>query len=126
MRRVGGVIHVLDRYHLEKYLTKLTVPFGEDAKGIRSELYRIICKGTKADFARKVWEFADMLPETANRDAFDESANYILANWTAAKLRLTKVRGRVGSSTEGHVSHVLASRMTKQRNEQTRGNREIS
>ena len=28
---------------------------------------------------------------------------HVLDNWTAAKLRLTKVRGRVGSSTEGHV-----------------------
>ena len=55
-----------------------------------------------------------MLPDTANRDRFHESANYIMTNWTAAKLRLAKTKGKVGSSTEGHVSHALASRMSTQ------------
>ena len=114
MRRIDGVVHVLDRYHLEKHLTKLTAPFGELAKEIRPELYRIICKKTKSTFAKKIWELADMLPDTANRDTFHESANYIMTNWTAAKLRLAKTKGKVGSSTEGHVSHALASRMSTQ------------
>ena len=83
----------------------------EDA---REELYRTICTGTKAEFAQLVWRLKDLLPETANRERFEESANYILGNWTAAKLRLRKTEGKVGSSTEGHVSHVLASRMSTQ------------
>lgn len=37
---------------------------------------------------------------------------YILSNWTAAKLRLGNQEGVKGSSTEGHVSHVLSSRMS--------------
>ena len=81
---------------------------------IRPELYRIICKETKPTFAKKIRELADMLPDTANKDAFHESANYIMTNRTAAKLRLAKTKGKVGSSTEGHVSHVLASRMSTQ------------
>ncbi len=35
-----------------------------------------------------------------------------MSNWTAAKLRLSHQDGVKGSSTEGHVSHVLSSRMS--------------
>lgn len=37
---------------------------------------------------------------------------YILSNWIATRMRLRRSAGVVGSSTEGHVSHVLASRMS--------------
>lgn len=42
----------------------------------------------------------------------EESRDYILSNWGAAKLRLLHKEGVKGSSTEGHVSHVLSSRMS--------------
>ena len=42
----------------------------------------------------------------------NESRDYILNNWTAARLRLKRVEGVIGSSTEGHVYHVLSSRMS--------------
>lgn len=112
MRRIGGVVHVLDRFHLEKCLTKLTCHMKDSAGDARRELYRLICNGKKTEFAQIVWRLQEHLPETANKEKFEENANYILGNWTAAKLRLKKTEGKVGSSTEGHVSHVLASRMS--------------
>ena len=42
----------------------------------------------------------------------NEGADYILNNWTAAKTRLIRRNAVCGSSTEGHVSHVLSSRMS--------------
>ena len=41
-----------------------------------------------------------------------DAKEYILSNWTAEKLRLRHQEGVKGSSTEGHVSHVLYSRMS--------------
>ena len=41
-----------------------------------------------------------------------DAKEYILTNWKAAKLRLKHKDGVKGSSTEGHVSHVLSSRMS--------------
>ena len=114
MRRIGGVVHVLDRFHLEEHLTRLTSHMKDSAGDARSEMYRAICKGKKGDFAQLVWKLQAYLPETANTERYQEAANYILENWTAAKLRLRKTEGKVGSSTEGHVSHVLASRMSTQ------------
>ena len=40
-----------------------------------------------------------------------QNRDFILDNWSAAKVRLTD-RSAVGSSTEGHVYHVLSSRMS--------------
>ena len=114
MRRISGIVHVLDRFHLEKHLTKLISHMGDSSDDARRELYRILYKGTKAQFLELCGELKGYYPEAAGTEGFDESLNYILDNWTAAKLRLRKMEGIVGSSTEGHVSHVLASRMSTQ------------
>ena len=37
---------------------------------------------------------------------------YVLNNWTAARLRLSRKNGVKGSSTESHVSHILSDRMS--------------
>ena len=112
MRKIRGVIHVLDRYHLEQHLTRLTRHMKDSEEDARSELYRVICAGTKAQFAQLLWRLKDHLPDGANQKRFDESGQYLLNNWTAAKIRLRETEGKVGSSTEGHVSHVLSSRMS--------------
>ena len=113
-RQISGLIHVLDRYHLEKHLTKLTGHLKENSQEARKELYRQICRGTKQDFARYVQKLKESLPEGYNLEKYEDSEEYILNNWTAARYRLVKMEGKVGSSTEGHVSHVLSSRMSTQ------------
>ena len=45
-------------------------------------------------------------------DRMEEAREYITSNWMAAKLRLRHKDGVKGCSAEGHVSHVLASRMS--------------
>ncbi|MCI9176590.1 MAG: hypothetical protein HFH49_17040 [Lachnospiraceae bacterium] len=42
----------------------------------------------------------------------EEAAEYILSNWTAAKLRLKHKNGVLVSSAESQVSHILSSRMS--------------
>ena len=41
-----------------------------------------------------------------------EAAKHIKNNWTAAKRRLWRRNGVCACSAEGHVSHVLSSRMS--------------
>ena len=52
IRQIGGAVHVLDRFHLEKHLTKLTGHMKDSAGEVRSELYRVICKGKKRNSCR--------------------------------------------------------------------------
>ncbi len=42
----------------------------------------------------------------------EDARGYLLSNWMAAKLRLSNNEGVIGSSTEGHVSHILSKRMS--------------
>lgn len=112
IRRIAGVTHVLDQYHLEQHISTLANHMLDNAAEARAELHRLICKGTKQAFVEYAWKLQGYLKETANTVRFEESRDYILNNWSAAKYRLKKTDGIVGSSTEGHVSHVLSSRMS--------------
>jgi len=81
----------------------------------RKELYDAIRKQTKADFIKIVECLKDYLPQERRESGIrrlEESRDYILSNWSAAKPRLLHKEGVKGSSTEGHVSHVLSSRMS--------------
>ena len=81
-RGIMNVTFVLDEYHIKQYITKLTSHMKDSADD--------------EDVLKRI-EYA---------------ANFIDANWSAAKYRLKKGKGIVGSSTEGHVYHVLSKRMS--------------
>ena len=52
------------------------------------------------------------LKDETGLNRMEEAREYITSNWMAAKLRLCHKEGVKGCSAEGHVSHVLASRMS--------------
>ena len=82
-KRIAGITSVLDEFHLQKYLLKMTGHMKDSADDARKEL----CDAIKSE-------------------------TYILSNWTAAKIRLKDRETIKGCSAEGHVSHVLSSRMS--------------
>jgi hypothetical protein len=112
MKRLSGTVHVLDEFHLEKYLTRLTGHMKDSQEEATNELRATIRSKTKKDFEELVDELEEYLTGDQGRKRMEESKEYILSNWTAAKLRLKHKDGIVGSSTEGHVSHVLSDRMS--------------
>ena len=81
----------------------------EDAK---KELVHAIRYETKSDFKAVVERLKDCLETETGIKRIEKSSEYILSNWTAARLRLSRKEGVVGCSAEGHVSHVLSSRMS--------------
>lgn len=110
--RIAGITYVLDEFHLEKYLTKLTSHMKDSMEDAKRELYEAIRCKKKEDFEEIVERLRECLDsETGNR-RIEEGREYILSNWTAAKLRLKRKDGLKGCSAEGHVSHVLSSRMS--------------
>ena len=112
MKRIAGITYVLDGFHLEKYLTRLTSHMKDSQWDVKNELKDIIRNKSKQEFE----EFSDMIAEYLENEAglsrIREARAYILSNWKAARLRLNHAEGVRGSSTEGHVSHVLSSRMS--------------
>ena len=110
IKRISGAVHVLDGYHLEKYMTKLTSHMKDSKEDAAKEVRTVIRSQTRNDFEALV----DRLEEypDAGIERMEEAREYILSNWSAAVRRLKHKDGVVGSSTEGHVSHVLSSRMS--------------
>ena len=113
--RIKGLSYVLDEFHLQKYLIRLISHMKDSADDAYRELKRAIRSGTKADFCEIVERLKNALPkENIERGTkrLEASRDYVLENWGAARLRLMHKDGVTGSSTEGHVSHVLSSRMS--------------
>lgn len=112
-KKIHGLIRVLDEYHLSKYLTSMTTHLWDSTEDARDMLRETIRKRTKEDFGRLCDKiYADADADDGARNRVEKGRSYILNNWTPAKVRLQKRSGVLGSSTEGHVSHVLASRMS--------------
>ena len=109
-----GSIHVLDGYHLERSIGCLVNHMKDSADDVRDDIYRHLRNGTKSGFRALARKLEGYFPEGEPTKKFRDSADYILSNWSAARYRLVKTEGIIGSSTEGHVSHVLASRMSTQ------------
>lgn len=112
MKRIAGITFVLDEFHLEKYLTKLTSHMKDSREDATKELRMAIRHKNKNDFEEIVERLENCLESEAGLKRIAEAREYILSNWTAAKLRLKRQDGVKGSSTEGHVSHVLSDRMS--------------
>lgn len=112
MKRMAGVTHVLDGFHLEKYLTKLTSHMKDSRDEAAEELRTAIRSRTKTEFEELVNKLEGYLEGDRGIKRMEEAREYILSNWMAAKIRLERRDGVIGSSTEGHVSHVLSDRMS--------------
>jgi hypothetical protein len=112
MKRIAGITYVLDEFHLEKYLTKLTSHMKDSREDATEELRTAIRSKTKQDFIEIVDRLEGCLKDETRLKRIKDAKEYILSNWTAAKLRLKHKDGVKGSSTEGHVSHILSSRMS--------------
>lgn len=112
MRRIADITYVLDEFHIEKYLTKLTSHMKDSRDDAADELRTAIRSKTKKDFEETVERLESCLENETGMKRIADAKEYILSNWTAAKLRLRHQDGVTGSSTEGHVSHVLSSRMS--------------
>lgn len=97
---------VLDRYHLNKAIMEAT---GRQPER-RQEIYSVLGAGNIERFkeiTRQLYRNA----ETENeRKRIKEFRRYILNNWEGIKIYGEEACG--GSCTEGHVSHVLSSRLS--------------
>ena len=78
------------------------------------EVCKVIRNQTKKEFR----ELTEMLKEYTDKESekmrIEDASVYIQKNWSAAKRRLWRRDGIFACSAEGHVSHVLASRMSTQ------------
>ena len=91
---------------------KLTSHMLDSREDVSNELRNIIRRKSKAKFNEMVDRLETYLKDETGLNRMEEAREYITSNWMAAKLRLRHKDGVKGCSAEGHVSHVLASRMS--------------
>ena len=111
---IAGVVVTMDEFHLQKYLTKITSHLMDSRFDAISELRKIIMHKNKKEFNDYVDYVKSYLRENdvKTEEGIEAGRAYILNNWMPCKVRLGSRRKLPGCSAEGHVSHVLASRMT--------------
>lgn len=111
-RGLSDVTFVLDEFHLAKYIFKLTSHLKDSGIDAQNELYECIRYESKEEFLNIVERLTWCTTSEKVIKRIREAGAYIASNWTAAKYRLRKQDSVVGCSAEGHVYHVLSSRMS--------------
>ncbi len=111
-RKIAGIVSVLDEFHFRKQVASMTGHMMDSADDAKSEIYKTIRKGTKEAFGELIERLAYLTETETARERVYHAGQYILSNWTAAKIRLTDSESVVACSAEGHVSHILSDRMS--------------
>ena len=89
-----------------------TAHLEDSAEDARGELLNAMKKGTKAEL-QEIFNRIRLSIKTESRmKRVNKSEDYFLNNWNAIRVRLTCRNQVRGCSAEGHVSHVLSSRMS--------------
>ncbi len=109
---VTDVTYVLDEFHLSKYVQKMIRHMKDSKDDAKAEIYECIRKKKKTDFLEIVERIKACTDSEKTIERINDASNYIAANWTAAKYRLQRKSGVKACSAEGHVYHVLSSRMS--------------
>src|SRR6056297_319574 len=101
------VKYILDRYHLNKYVSKAT--------GHRPKMgFKLWEALNECDLEQVEEVFAAIIEDTEKETKLNtvkKSRHYILSNWSGI-VRYREDPNAMGCSAEGHVSHILAHRMS--------------
>lgn len=111
LKCIPNLIYVLDEFHLNKYINRISKKFWDSADDVKKALRKLIEVNDYAKFDETIQRLCKSLSDK-NKEKVVEDAKYIANNWNACYLRL-KLKGYIcGCSAEAHISHVLASRMS--------------
>lgn len=110
-----GAEFVLDEFHIQKYLKRMARLGGgvteEEREMTEKELRERVEKGELKKLEEWKTQAEGRLGEKEGKK-LEESWKYIKNNWKGVRKRVKKEEGVIGSSTEGHISHILSSRMS--------------
>lgn len=98
----------MDKYHVAKYINSAANQMLDEKDIAKERIYTCIYKHRKKGLEEV---FDEMLRSANNQKPVEEAKKYLLNNWPAL-MRTYHDKKLYGSSTEGHVSNVLSSRMS--------------
>lgn len=111
LKCIPRLIYVLDEFHLNKYINRISRKFWDTADDVRKTLRELIEDNNYVGFDENIQKLCMSLNDN-DKEKVMEDAKYIASNWGACYLRLNLKDGICGCSAEAHISHVLARRMS--------------
>jgi hypothetical protein len=106
LKEIQKTKYVLDRYHLNKYVLKATGHYPKQ----RSNLW-LGLNQAKIKWVRSTFRILSKEAENEEqKERVKDARSYIYSNWAGIENYANDPNAQ-GCSAEGHVSHVLASRM---------------
>jgi hypothetical protein len=112
----SDAVHVLDKYHLNKYMKKLTR--GAVCEEYSDVLWAAINDDDREKFGAIIREIAAEMERRGTEGVLTkkivsvlDASEYIQSNWEAIQRRLDK--NMQGSCTEPMISHVLSERLSR-------------
>ena len=103
---IKGSTYVLDRYHLTKYVTQATAHMDYTT----SIMWSYIDAGDKQSVKELFNAIISTTEPETKRKSVQEARTYIIGNWEGIMRQYEA--DYVGCSAEGHVSHILSSRLS--------------
>lgn len=104
--------YVLDGFHLNQTLFRMTACLKGTAGDARKRICSLIAAGKAKELQNLVEKIAEGTDTEADEKRLLAGLDYLLNNFKAAQARLSRDKGLVACSAEGHVSHVLSARMS--------------
>ena len=106
LQHIPGSEFILDRYHLAEYITQSTA----HAPELRGQIYDGIRELDKQAVLGRLWEAPGRANEPSRQERIREVIKYIERNWEGIEAQVKYPH--VTCSAEGHVSHILAARLS--------------
>lgn len=103
---------VLDAFHLNKYIKKGTGHLGDSVSDVRDAIYDAISFEDKEEIKRIFDTALEFAQEESRKKAVGMARGYILNHWESIIIKNNDEDARMGSSAEGQVSHIFATRLS--------------
>jgi hypothetical protein len=107
LKEIHKTKYVLDRYHLNKYVLKATGHYPKQRSNLWLGLNQAKFKWVRSTF--KI--LSEKAENEDQKERVKKARSYIYSNWAGIENYANDPNAE-GCSAEGHVSHVLASRMS--------------
>lgn len=108
----NNVEFVMDEFHIKKYVYSITSHMRDSQDEAIDRLYEILRKKDKKGLEKYIDTIYSYAKKDEDKRKIKEDGKYFINNFESIVLRLVHKEYIVGCSAEGHVSHILASRMS--------------
>jgi hypothetical protein len=103
---IPKVTFILDKFHLSKAILRATAHVPE----LKIQIYRDIRTLKKQNVVEHLEKALTLAEEQARQKRINDTISYIKNNWDGIEAAVK--HPHVGCSAEGHISHILAARMS--------------